>query len=61
MTSSEPEISYLRLISRLVALARALAEMRMAQLRAAQAAAALQAAELDSVACSCNAGDDNPH
>ena len=45
VTSSEPEISYLRLISKLVALARALAEMRMAQQRAAQAAAALQAAE----------------
>ena len=45
VTSSEPEISYLRLISRLVALARALAEMRMAQQRAAQAGAALQAAE----------------
>jgi len=45
ITSNEPQISYVRLISQLVALARAVAEMRIAQQRAAQAAAARRAAE----------------
>ncbi len=45
VTSNEPQISYIRLISQLVALAKALAEMRTAQHHAAQATAARNAAE----------------
>ncbi len=45
LSSSDPAVAYLRLVSQLVALAKAVGEMRMAQHHAAQAGAARQAAE----------------